>query len=247
MNLIDDAYEKIVADWRAQEIAGRAGFASALTDYRVRFAYNSGAIENPAITYHDTREIFENGKLSSFSGDPRTIFEIQNLKECHELMLDALAERRSLDEDLLLEVHRTLTQGTYDEHRWEAGERPGSYKRNDYVVGAGDVGAAPDQVADEVRALLDELAASVDGDVLTSAAYFHLVFENIHPFADGNGRCGRELMNYLLLHNGHPPIIIFEDDRLAYYGAIEAWDSERELEPMLVFLKAETIRTWRPG
>ena len=247
MNLIDDAYEKIVADWRAQEIAGRAGFASALTDYRVRFAYNSGAIENPAITYHDTREIFENGKLSSFSGDPRTIFEIQNLKECHELMLDALAERRSLDEGLLLEVHRTLTQGTYDERRWEAGERPGSYKRNDYVVGAGDVGAPPDQVADEVRALLDELAASADGDVLTSAAYFHLVFENIHPFADGNGRCGRELMNYLLLQNGHPPIIVFEDDRLAYYGAIEAWDSERAIEPMLTFLKAETIRTWRPG
>jgi Fic family protein len=79
------------------------------------------------------------------------------------------------------------------------------------------------------------------------AAYFHAVFESIHPFADGNGRVGREIMNYLLLLRNHPPIIVFETDRMGYYGAIETWDMERDLEPMKTFLKAEAIRTWAIG
>jgi Fic family protein len=70
------------------------------------------------------------------------------------------------------------------------------------------------------------------------------VLENIHPFADGNGRLGRELMNYLLLISSHPPIIVFEGDRMAYYGAMEAWDVERDLSPLRDFLKIEAVRTW---
>jgi len=52
--------------------------AGALSDYRIYFAYNSGKIENPSITYRDTREVFENGRAVSFTGDVRTLFEIQN-------------------------------------------------------------------------------------------------------------------------------------------------------------------------
>ena len=54
-------------------------------------------------------------------------------------------------------------------------------------------------------------------------------------------------MNYLLLLSGHPPIVVFEDDRMAYFGALEAWDAERDLEPLKAFLKAEAVRTWRLG
>ena len=52
--------------------------AEALSDYRIYFAYNSGKIENPSITYRDTLEVFENGRAVSFTGDVRTLFEIQN-------------------------------------------------------------------------------------------------------------------------------------------------------------------------
>lgn len=75
----------------------------------MRFAYHSGNIENPTLTYHDMRDVFEDSRVHGFSGDPRTLFEIQNLKSCHELILDAFGERRRLDEAMLLEVHQTLT------------------------------------------------------------------------------------------------------------------------------------------
>lgn len=243
--LIDSEYQLVVHAWHCRDVRSRDEFAAALSEYRVRFAYHSGKIENPAITYRDVRDVFEDGRVRSFSGDPRTLFEIQNLKECHELMLDCLQQREALSEELVLLFHQTITQGTYDERRWAVGERPGTYKRGDYVVGAGDVGALPDEVSMEVAALVNEVNKAAHADALTVAAYFHAVFENIHPFADGNGRCGRELMNYLLLLHNHPPIIVFEDDRLAYYGAMEAWDADHDLDPMKTFLQIEAVRTWR--
>ena len=87
-------YKRVVSDWRNLEIDDRASLAAALGGYRIYFAYNSGKIENANITYHDMREIFENGRAVGFTGDVRTLFEIQNQKECHELLLDAFAERR---------------------------------------------------------------------------------------------------------------------------------------------------------
>ena len=245
--LIQKHYERIVREWRKLGMHSREQLAATLTDYRVYFAYNSGKIENANITYHDTRELFENGRAVGYTGDVRTLFEIQNQKECHELLLDAFASRRALDETLVLEVHRTLTQGTYDERRWSCGERPGSYKLRDYVVGVSQVGTAPSDVAEEVAGLLGELSAATRDNILVVAAYFHAAFEAIHPFADGNGRVGRALSNYLLVTHDHPPIIVFEEDRMAYYGALQVWDEEGDLEPMLDLLRAEAVKTWQKG
>ena len=124
------------------------------------------------------------------------------------------------------------------------GERPGEYKCHDYVTGREEVGAAPEDVADEVRELLEELRDVASENVLTATAYFHAKFENIHPFADGNGRVGRLAMNYLLVLHGHPPIIIHEEDRKRYYAALEAWDARQELAPLREFLKEQTEKTW---
>ena len=245
--LIGRRYRELVDGWRRLGIRSRDQLAAALQEYRTYFAYNSGRIENPNVTYHDTREVFENGRAVGYTGDVRTLFEIQNQKECHELLLDAFAVERPLDERLVLEVHRTLTQGTYDERRWARGERPGSYKRHDYVVGVSQVGSAPEAVAQDVASLLAELEMANAQNILTVAAYFHAAFEAIHPFADGNGRVGRVLTNYLLVRHDHPPIIIFEEDRMAYYGAMQVWDEEGDLAPMLDLLCAEAAKTWRKG
>lgn len=83
-----------------------------------------------------------------------------------------------------------------------------------------------------------------DKKALTAAAYYHVKFENIHPFADGNGRTGRLTMNYFLLTHNHPPIIIHQEDRKNYYSALEAWDERQELTPMVDFLKEQTAKTW---
>lgn len=239
-----DRYEKAVALWQGRNITTDAQLAEALNGHSIAFAYHSGKIENEHITYHDTREIFEHDGVTSYTGDLRTLFEIRNAKEANELFLSAFHQKRTLDETLVKEFQKILTQNTYDARRYQLGERPGTYKRHDYVTGREEVGAAPEDVAEEMAELLAELTEIPAEKVLTAAAYFHAKFENIHPFADGNGRTGRLAMNYLLVRNGHPPVIIHEEDRKAYYDALEAWDTRQELQPLCAFLREQTAKTW---
>lgn len=238
-------YEKAVAIWQRRDITNDAELAEALNGHSVAFAYHSGKIENERITYHDTREIFEHDGVTSYTGDLRTLFEIRNAKEANELFLVSFNERRPIDDDLVKEFQYMLTQNTYDTRRYQLGERPGEYKLHDYVTGKEEIGAAPEDVAEEIAELLAELQDISDDKALIAAAYFHAKFENIHPFADGNGRTGRLLMNYLLVLHNHPPIVIHEEDRRAYFEALESWDSVQDLEPLIAFLKEQTAKTWQ--
>lgn len=237
-------YEKAVALWRSKRIQTDAELAEALNGHSISFAYHSGKIENEKITYHDTREVFEHDGVTSYTGDLRTLFEIRNAKEANELFLLAFRDRRPLDETLVREFQLQLTHGTYDARRWQLGERPGEYKLHDYVTGKEEVGATPEDAAEELAELLEEVREIGPENILTAAAYFHAKFENIHPFADGNGRVGRLAMNYLLVLHDHPPIIIHEEDRKGYYEALEAWDSRQELASLQAFLQAQTEKTW---
>ena len=237
-------YEKAVSIWQAKHVETDAELAEALNGHSIAFAYHSGKIENDRITYHDTREIFDHDGVTSYTGDLRTLFEIRNARDANELFLTAFGEKRPLDEGLIKEFQERLTLNTYDTRRYQLGERPGEYKRHDYVTGKAEIGAAPEDVAEEIRELLEELQEIPEGAVLKAAAYFHAKFENIHPFADGNGRTGRLAMNYLLVMHGHPPIIIHEEDRKAYYEALEAWDERQELEHLVDFLRVQTGKTW---
>lgn len=239
-----EQYEKAVALWRRKKITTDAELAEALNGHSIAFAYNSGKIENEQITYNDTREIFEHDGVTSYTGDLRTLFEIRNAKEANEYFLTSFNRRLPLDEAFIKELQRLLTQNTYDTRRYQLGECPGDYKRHDYVMGKEEIGAAPEDVAEEMAELLSEMQDIPDEKVLTEAAYFHAKFENIHPFADGNGRTGRLAMNYLLVLHDHPPIVIHEEDRKAYYEALEAWDSEQQLAPFRSFLHEQTAKTW---
>ena len=237
-------YEQALELWRRKNISTDVELAEALNAFGVAFAYHSGKIENENITYHDTREIFEHDGVTAYTGDLRTLFEIRNAKDAYEMFLCAFQTKRALDEAFLTELQFCLTQNTYDVMRWQVGERPGEYKRHNYETGRDEVGAAPEDAADEVQELLEELRNVKPENVLIAAAYFHAKFENIHPFADGNGRVGRLTMNYLLVLHGHPPIIIHEENRKEYYAALEAWDNWQELVPLREFLKWQTEKTW---
>lgn len=239
-----EQYKKAVALWQGRNITTDAQLAEALNGHSIAFAYHSGKIENEHITYHDTREIFEHDGVTSYTGDLRTLFEIRNAKDANELFLTAFGDRRPLDETLIKEFQYRLTQNTYDTRRYQLGELPGEYKRHDFVTGREEVGAAPEDVAEEMAELLAELTDVPAEKALIAAAYFHAKFENIHPFADGNGRTGRLAMNYILVLNSHPPIIIHEEDRKAYYDALDAWDARQELEPLCAFLREQTVKTW---
>lgn len=239
-----DRYEKALALWQSKQIRTDAELAEALNGHSVSFAYHSGNIENEHVTYNDTREIFDHDGVTSYTGDLRTLFEIRNAKEAYMLFLQAFRDKRPLDEKLVKEFQERLTLNTYDTRRYQLGERPGEYKHHDYVTGRSEIGAAPEEVTDEMHELLDELYNVPFDKLLRAAAYYHAKFENIHPFADGNGRTGRITMNYFLVMNGHPPITIHQEDRKDYYAALEAWDESQDLKPMEAFLREQTIKTW---
>jgi len=239
-------YEQALALWQRWDVRTETDLDLRLDNFRVLFAYHSGKIENEAVTWHDTREIFENGKALNFTGDPRALFEQRNQKLCYELLKSKIAAREPMTLELIREAHRVLTEGTYDERRYiELGERPGAFKKHDYVTGRGEVGSLPEEVEGDLSSLLAELAELPEGaDMLTAGAYFHARFEYIHPFADGNGRVGRTLLNFFLMTHGHPPIVIHDEDKAAYYAALESYDTEEELRPMVDFLRQQAERTW---
>lgn len=179
-------YESILDFWKKQNIKNANELASVLSSYSVNFAYNSGKIENDEITYHDTREVFDKDGVTSYTGSTKTLFEIQNSKAAYERMLSAFDNKQIVDKKFLKEIQMILTNGTYDERRYQIGERPGEYKHHDYVTGKNEVGASVDDVQKEICELLDELEDVDNKNALVAAAYFHAKFENIHPFSDGD-------------------------------------------------------------
>lgn len=237
-------YEKAVALWQQKHITTDAELSEALNAYSVLFAYHSCKIENPDITYHDTREIFEHDRVISYTGSLRTLFEIRNAKDAYELFLTAFNGKRPLDEKFIKELQYCLTKNTYDTRRCQIGERSGKYRHHNYIAGRKRTETAPENVHNEVYELLKELQSTEGNNILVMAAYFHVKFENIHPFADSNGRTGRLAMNYFFVSNNHPPVIIYEEDRRTYYDALEAWDVEQDLTPLCDFLKQQTEKTW---
>ena len=240
-----EEYQRAVQLWQSWNIRTAADLDRHLDSFRILFAYHSGKIENEDITYNDTREIFENGRVMGYTGDPRALFEQQNQKLCYEVLKQRLTAREPLSVELVREIHRILTSGAYDERRYIVnGERPGEFKKHDYVIGIHEVGSPPKQVETDLSELLAEITEAGRKNPLKAGTYLHARFEFIHPFADGTGRVGRTLLNYWLILNDFPPLIVYEEDRNLYYEALKQYDEEEILEPLESFFKGQTVKTW---
>lgn len=92
--------------------------------------------------------------------------------------------------------------------------------------------------------LLESVHAASVTDHFLTGVYFHAAFENIHPFADGNGRSGRLLMNYYFLIHDIAPVIVYEDEKEAYYRALEAYDVYGDLDMLADHILTQQERTW---
>lgn len=238
---------KIIKLWRKKDIKTVSDLDNALQNFQVLFAYNSNHIEIPEVTYHDTREVFENGRVTNFKGDIKNLFAIQNQKTCYLYLRNKIINREKLSVDLIKEIHHELAKGTYDERRYERGERTGEFKKYDYIIGKNEVGSYPNEVEDDITDLVNEIneIEISSNNCFMVAAYFHARFENIHPFADGNGRVGRTLLNYLNMINDIPPITIFDEDKKYYYECLEKYDIGDDLTSLENFFVYEMDKTWR--
>ena len=152
-----DLYDQVKKQWQMWSVRSGEDLDLRLDNFRILFAYNSGKIENAAISYHDTREIFENGRVVGYTGDPRTLFELQNQKVCYDFLREKIPVKEPLSIPLILEIHRALTEGTYDARRYLVnGERPGTFKKHDYVTGIHEVGSYPEEVEGDLAELIGE-------------------------------------------------------------------------------------------
>lgn len=240
-----DKYAGALELWQSYCIATEADLDKYLDNFRILFAFHSGKIENEDITYHDTREIFENGLVINYTGNPRALFEQQNQKLCYEVLKGKILSKEPLSLELIKEIHRVLTSGTYDDRRYIANqERPGEFKKHDYVTGLHEVGSSSEDVENHLIELIAEVNEYGGYDILKVATYLHAKYEYIHPFADGNGRVGRTLLNYYLMVHNHPPLIVYDEDKRLYYESLQKYDEDEELSALYEFFKYQVEKTW---
>ena len=190
---------------------------------QIDLTYNSNHIEGSRLTHDQTRYIFETATIGmtdeAVSVDD--IVETANHFRCIDFIIDT-ADRR-LSEKYIKELHAMLKSGTTDSRReWFA---VGDYKRRPNEVG-GMATALPEEVHDRMAALLEDYNGSGE-KTLEDLIDFHVRFERIHPFQDGNGRVGRLILFKECLKHGIVPFIIDERHKLFYYRGLKEWRRER--------------------
>ena len=190
---------------------------------QIDLTYNSNHIEGSRLTHDETRYIFETNTigLSEKAVNVDDIIETSNHFRCIDYMIDNA--HLVLSEKYIKELHFLLKSGTSDSRLdWF---KVGEYKKLANEVGGIDT-TKPQAVAKEMKALLDSYNTKREKR-LEDIIAFHVAFERIHPFQDGNGRVGRLIMFGECLKHNITPFIIDEEHKLFYYRGLKEWNKER--------------------
>ena len=190
---------------------------------QVELTYNSNHIEGSQLSLEQTRLIFETATIG-VQGEPvriDDIVETQNHFRAIDYVIDHAQD--PLSEGMIKQLHRILKTGTTDSAKdWFA---VGEYKRFPNEVG-GRRTTLPEDVSREVRGLVKAYGPRAK-HAIEDIIGFHVGFERIHPFQDGNGRVGRLVMFKECLANDVVPFIIADDMKAFYYQGLSEWDRER--------------------
>ena len=186
---------------------------------QIDLTYNSNHIEGSRLTKEQTRYIFETNTLGITSENTRIddIMETVNHFRCIDYVIEHATDK--ITETHIKQLHLILKTNTSDNHKpWFA---VGDYKRLANAVGEEET-AQPEEVHKKMKALLATYHAikKIQFDDILD---FHVQFERIHPFQDGNGRVGRLIMFWQCLQSNIVPFIITDDLRLFYYRGIQNW------------------------
>ena len=190
---------------------------------QIELTYNSNHIEGSRLTHDQTRYIFETNTIgiTGESMNVDDIVETVNHFKCIDMIITQA--KYALSEKFIKELHLTLKSGTGDARKnWFA---VGDYKRMPNEVGGRDT-TPPENVSAAMGALLAEYNAGKE-KTLEDIIDFHVRFESIHPFQDGNGRVGRLIMFKECLRNGIVPFIIDDDMKMFYYRGLHEWNNEK--------------------
>lgn len=186
---------------------------------QIDLTYNSNHIEGSRLTHEQTRFIFETNTIgvTDAAVNVDDVVETVNHFRCIDYIIDHAEEK--LTESFIKQLHLLLKNGTSDSRRdWFT---VGDYKRLPNEVGGMET-CAPEDVHREMKSLLKNYNA-VRRHAFEDILDFHVHFETIHPFQDGNGRVGRLLMFKECLCNGFVPFIITDELKLFYYRGLREW------------------------
>ena len=186
--------------------------------------YNSNAIENSTLTLKETEKILLEQKLSR-NVSLREVFEAKNLARVIEHTRKKVKESE-LGKDLMVMFHQMLIGGIDDAI---AGRFRG---KGEYVRVGAYIAPAPEHVERMIETALLEYSSDLGTYFLDRIARFHLDFETIHPFCDGNGRIGRVIINFQLLQHGLPRIIIRNKEKDVYYQAFSDYREKKTTKTM---------------
>lgn len=190
---------------------------------QIDLTYNSNHMEGSRLTRNQTRYIFETNTVGVENEvlNVDDVIETVNHFRCIDLVIDHADD--ILSEKFIKELHLTLKNGTSDSRKdWFA---VGKYKKIPNEVGGMDT-ALPEEVADKMKTLLKEYNV-IKEKTLENILDFHVKFERIHPFQDGNGRVGRLIMFKECLKHNIVPFIIEDNLKLFYYRGLKEWDNEK--------------------
>ena len=190
---------------------------------QIDLTYNSNHIEGNRLTHDQTRYIFETNTIGVENKvlNVDDVIETSNHFRCIDLIIDHAAS--TLSEHFIKKLHHILKTSTSDSRKdWFT---VGEYKRLPNEVG-GMQTSLPEEVADKMKALLSDYNA-VPKKTLDDILDFHVRFERIHPFQDGNGRVGRLIMFKECLKYNIVPFIIEENLKLFYYRGLKEWYNEK--------------------
>lgn len=188
-----------------------------LQDLITRSTYHSNAIEGSTLTYAETYAILYNDNSFKIEGkEPREIYEAINHKNALELVFKNLKENSKFDERFIKKLNETINKNIK--------ETEGFRVVQVFIQGSEHIPPEPEKIPNLMNYFVYNYNND-EQDIFLKIAQYHIEFEKIHPFEDGNGRIGRLLLNYELLKNNLPPIVIAKEDRVKYFEFLQNNDS----------------------